>query len=74
MRLKELRIKNGLKQETVANAIGCSLSAYSRYESGLRQPNIDILKTLSALFGVSIDYIVKNDTFVKKNNPSDSIL
>lgn len=61
MRLKELRKKKGVKQETVAKAIGCSVSAYARYERGEREADYSTLKELSKYFGVSIDYILEND-------------
>ena len=61
MRLKELRIKEGMTQREVAAAIDCSENNYARYERGERAPDIDTLKRLSKHFHVSIDYIVCND-------------
>jgi len=56
--LKELRTKRSLTQQQVADAIGCSVMVYSRYERETRQPSIDVLIRLSDLFGVTIDYLV----------------
>ena len=61
MRLKELRRKKGDLQKQVAEAIGYSVSEYSHFEIGSREPNISTLKALSKYFGVSIDHIVCND-------------
>ena len=61
MRLKELRLKMGVSQQVVANAIACSKNAYSHYEREERNPDIATLKRLSKYFGVSIDYMVGND-------------
>ena len=58
MNLKDLRTKRSLTQQQVANAIGCSVMVYSRYERETRQPSIDVLIRLSDLFGVTIDYLV----------------
>lgn len=58
MNLKELRTKRSLTQQQVADAIGCSVMVYSRYERETRQPSIDVLIRLSDLFGVTIDYLV----------------
>lgn len=58
MNLKEIRIKRGLSQQTVSEYIGCSSGTYSRYETEIRQPSIDILIKLSDLFGVTIDFLV----------------
>ena len=61
MRLKEIRQEKGLTQKQVADYIGCYPCAYSRYETGEREPSIYILKQLSRFLGVSIDCIVGND-------------
>ena len=58
MNLKDLRTKRSLTQQQVADAIGCSVMVYSRYERETRQPSIDVLIRLSDLFGVTIDYLV----------------
>ena len=56
--MKDLRTKRSLTQQQVADAIGCSVMVYSRYERETRQPSIDVLIRLSDLFGVTIDYLV----------------
>lgn len=61
MRLKEIRTKNGLTQRQVADYIGCAPSVYSRYETGDREPSIDILIQLSRYLNVTIDYMVGNE-------------
>ena len=58
MNLKDLRTKRSLTQQQVADALGCSVMVYSRYERETRQPSIDVLIRLSDLFGVTIDYLV----------------
>ena len=58
MNLKDLRTKRSLTQQQVADAIGCSVMVYSRYERETRQPSIDVLIRLSDLFGVTLDYLV----------------
>lgn len=61
MRLKEIRKKKGLTQRQVADYIGCAPSVYSRYETGDREPSIDILIQLSRYLNVTIDYMVGNE-------------
>ena len=63
MRLKELRNHLGLSQEKIAEYIGCSGAVYSRYETGTRQPSIEIMIKLADFFGVSLDYLVENREF-----------
>lgn len=60
IRLKEIRTKKGLTQTQVSQLLNCSTTVYSRYETGDRQPSIEVLISLSQIFNVSIDYIVNN--------------
>lgn len=64
MNLKEIRISRKLKVQEVADFLCCLPSVYSRYESGKREPSIDILLKLSHLYGVSVDYLVGNDEII----------
>lgn len=58
MNLKDVRTKRGYTQQEVADYIGCSAVVYSRYETGTRQPPIDVLMKLSDMLGVTIDYLL----------------
>jgi transcriptional regulator with XRE-family HTH domain len=60
--LKNIRKEYKLTQEDVAKLIGVSRSGYTYYETGKTIPSIEALKRLSAVYGVSIDYIVGNTT------------
>ena len=57
MKLKEVRTRRNMTQQTVADYIGCSSVVYSRYERGTRQPSIEMLLKLADLFGVTVDYL-----------------
>ena len=57
-KIKQLRKEKGLSIKEVANAIGVSLSAYSNYEQGIREPSYEILKKICIYFGVSADYLL----------------
>lgn len=75
MRLKELRENLHLKQQDIADSLGCSTTVYCRYEKGTRQPSIDVLILLSSIFNVSVDYIIENDNFapeLQSTNRKDS--
>ncbi len=54
-----LRKKNDLSQEELAEKIGVSRQAISKWESGTSLPEIEKLISLSEYFNVSIDYLVK---------------
>ena len=54
----ELRTKNGLSQEELAEKVFVTRQAVSRWENGETIPNIDALKLLSKLFDVSINTLL----------------
>lgn len=58
MNIKDIRTRKGLTQAEVASALGVSSVVYSRYETGSRQPSIDILLQLADIFGVTVDYLL----------------
>lgn len=57
-RLQELRKKAGYSQEQVAEQLGLSRQAVSKWESGQGKPEIDNVVKLMELYGVSADYIL----------------
>jgi transcriptional regulator with XRE-family HTH domain len=58
-KLQTLRKSKGMSQENLADVIGVSRQAVSKWELGVSLPDMDKLIALSALFNVSIDYLVK---------------
>jgi len=56
--IRELRIQRGITQVDLAKRLGVSKSVVSSYENGVHLPPYDILIRLSALFGVSCDYLL----------------
>lgn len=58
MRLKELRTSQNLKQKDIAEALGISVQAYSNYENGNREPDLETLNNLANYFKVSVDYLL----------------
>lgn len=57
-RLKLLRKEKGVSQKAVAKEIGVTLSAYSNYEQGIREPSNQILINLCKYYNVSADYLL----------------
>ena len=60
-KLQELRKKNGLTQEELAELLFVSRTAISKWESGRGYPNIDSLKGIAKLFSVTIDELLSGD-------------
>ena len=57
MNIKDIRLRKGLTQADVAAALGVSSVVYSRYETGKRQPSIDMLIQMADIFGVTVDFL-----------------
>lgn len=54
-KIKELRKKRGITQEQLANVIGVSFQAISKWENGIVLPDITLAPALAKYFGVSMD-------------------
>ena len=63
----ELRLANKMSQEEVAEKLNVSRQTISKWENGAANPDMYNLQAISALFGVSIDYLVTG----KKNIDDD---
>ena len=59
--LRYLREINGYTQDQVRRRINVARQTYSTYETGRRVPSIDTVRSISELYGVSIDSLMKND-------------
>lgn len=56
--LKLLRIEKNLTQADVASVLSITPEAYTQYEKGRRQPNLENLTILSKFFEVTTDYLL----------------
>ncbi|MBO5109958.1 MAG: helix-turn-helix transcriptional regulator [Clostridia bacterium] len=54
-KIKELRKRRGITQEQLANSIGISFQAVSKWENGIALPDITLAPMLANYFGVSMD-------------------
>lgn len=61
--LKILREERGLSMRGMEIKTGIKYNTYSRYESGERDLNTDVIKKLAAFFEVSTDYLLNYDGF-----------
>ena len=60
-KITNLRKEKNLSQEALAEALGVSRQSVSKWESGTALPDTDKIVAMSELFGVSTDYLLKND-------------
>lgn len=64
--LKQIRKERNLNQLKVALDLNISREALSHYETGKREPSLDMLNRLSQYFNVSIDFLINGKEFEKK--------
>lgn len=62
-KIRELRRKEGRTQETLADALGVTSQAVSRWESNSSYPDMETVPAIANFFGISIDELFgyKND-------------
>lgn len=79
-KLQQLRKKNNLSQEQLADKLGISRQSISKWESEQSLPESDKIVKLSEIFGVTTDYLLKDINecpensvlYVKDKNPNFS--
>lgn len=59
--IRELRKKRGITQEQLAESIGISFQAVSKWETGTSLPDITLVPVLAAYFGVTTDALLSFD-------------
>ena len=57
-RLKELRISKNMSQAILGEKFGVTQSAIGMWETGIRNPDIEMLNKISKYFNVSIDSLI----------------
>ena len=57
----DLRKKQGWSQEELAEHLGVSRQSVSKWESGMSVPDLNKIIAMSELFGVSTDYLLKDE-------------
>lgn len=65
-----LRKKNNWSQEELAEKLNISRQSVSKWESGASIPDIDKIIAMSGLFGVSTDYLLKEE--LEQEQPSET--
>ena len=71
-RLKEARLSMGMTQDQVAEKILVSRVTVSHWESGKSLPDIVSLISLSDLYGISLDELVKGDSKMTEKVKKDA--
>ena len=66
---KSLRLKSGLTQQQMADALKLSRSTVGMYENGEREPSFEILETIADYFNVDMNYLIGNKDYSQVITP-----
>lgn len=70
-KLYSLRKEKGLSQEQLAEELGVSRQAISKWENGSSLPETEKINLISEFFGVSTDYLLKDYKNEKPSKPQN---
>ena len=57
-RLKKAREYHGYTQDDIAKTLKISTSAYTNYEAGRREPNLELVAVLAKIYEVTADWLL----------------
>lgn len=60
-KLKELRIFYNMTQDDIAELLDMSRTSFSKYENGAANPPLNVLRKLSAIYNVPIEYLIHDE-------------
>ena len=60
--MRELRHRDGRTQEDLAQALGVTSQAVSRWEKGICYPDMELIPSMANYFGVTIDELFGYDS------------
>ncbi len=55
---KNLRLRDNLSQQELADKLGVSKSSISMYENGNREPDLETLEKIADFFNVDMDFLI----------------
>ncbi len=64
-RLRAVRIARGYTLQKTADTLEIPLRTYQNYESGDREPHLDLLVAIANLFDVPTDFLLGRDEYLK---------
>ena len=71
--IRDLRGKANITQEDLANHLGVSVQAVSRWENGVCYPDVEFIPGIAVYFGVSCDLLLGIDGFAMKQMEEDYV-
>lgn len=61
-RLKKMRLKKGISQKALAEALAVGQTTIANYEADIRQPNLEKLALLADFFQITVDELLGRET------------
>ena len=74
MMVSSLRKEKGMTQLELADKIGVTDKAVSKWERDLSYPDINSIGKLAEILGVSVDELMQNKTNIKENESNNDIV
>ncbi len=72
--VRDLRMKAGVTQEELANHLGVSMQAVSRWENGACYPDLEFIPAIAVYFGVSTDLLLGVDHTASKEAEEQAVV
>lgn len=60
-KIEEHRTRLGLTQNELAQKIGCSRTTIAKYESGNREPGLEVVRKLANIFNTTTDELLESN-------------
>lgn len=73
-KLKELRKQYGMTQAELSAMLGVANSTLSLYEKGVHEPDIETIKKIADIFGVSLDALLDRKSESNPEEPDEAWL
>lgn len=70
-RIYNLRVRNNMSQDALAQALNVSRQAVSKWENKVSVPDLDKIEALSNLFHVTTDELIKGEIPFEANAPNE---
>lgn len=71
-RIREMRLRQHISQETLAVYAGISRRTYAKYEKGQHAMPVEVLAAIADYFHVSLDYLVGRSDSCEKAAPDNA--
>ena len=67
-RLRQMRMLRDFTQQNMADKLNVALRTYQCYETGTRNPSLELLIQISEVLDTSTDYLLGRDEYLKSIN------